>query len=219
MRPTALKNRTGRMIAAATIIFCMTLGATPSQAADRVVVIPMGKSGAPAPVAKTGQTTSYRTSDDGDLEKGVSVTPASARFKDNGNGTVTDSLTGLIWLKNGQCLQFFSTDTTGLNYRPWADAIDAVNNLASGYCGLLDGSKAGDWRLPNRKELDSLLDIGHSYPALPADCPLSTFASYWSSTTNVASTGRAWLVDLQSGDVFNAPKSDTYYVRAVRGGQ
>jgi hypothetical protein len=150
------------------------------------------------------------------LEKGVGV---SARFKDNGNGTVTDSLTGVIWLKNGQCLQFFSGDITSNNFRSWVNAIDAANQLASGYCGLTDGSKAGDWRLPNRKELDSLLDLGRSYPALPADCPLTTFASYWSSTTNAASTDKAWLVDLQSGDVFNDAKSLTYYVRAVRGGQ
>lgn len=215
MSQSALKNRMRWMLAASTMAFCIALGTIPSQAEDRVVVVPLGGQRG-APVAKTGQTTSYRTGDDGDLQKGVSV---SGRFKDNGNGTVTDGLTGLIWLKNGQCTQFFSGDTTGLNYRPWADAIDAANQLASGYCGLLDGSKAGDWRLPNRKELDSLLDLGRAYPALPAGCPLTNFGSFWSSTTNVASTGRAWLVDLQSGDVFNDPKSDTYYVRAVRGGQ
>ncbi len=53
------------------------------------------------PVPKTGMTTSYRTGDDGDLERGVAlVTP---RFTDNGDGTVTDNQTGLIWLKNANC--------------------------------------------------------------------------------------------------------------------
>jgi len=55
----------------------------------------------PAPVPKTGQTTSYATGDDGDLEKGVAW--PDPRFMDNGNGTVTDNLTGLIWLKNANC--------------------------------------------------------------------------------------------------------------------
>ena len=54
-----------------------------------------------APVARTGQTESNRTHDDGDLERGVAS--PSPRFSDNGNGTVTDNLTGLIWLKNANC--------------------------------------------------------------------------------------------------------------------
>ena len=94
MRQTTLKNRTGWMISAATMVFCLAAGTISSQAADSVVVIPMGNHG--APVAKTGQTTSTMPGDDGALQKGVSV---SSRFKDNGNGTVTDGLTGLIWLK------------------------------------------------------------------------------------------------------------------------
>jgi hypothetical protein len=53
-----------------------------------------------APVPKTGQTTSYASGDDGALQKGVAwPTP---RFTDNSNGTVTDKLTGLIWMKDTQ---------------------------------------------------------------------------------------------------------------------
>jgi len=54
-----------------------------------------------APVEKTGQTTYYEPGDDGDLKKGV-VWP-NPRFTDNEDGTVTDNLTGLIWLKNANC--------------------------------------------------------------------------------------------------------------------
>ena len=57
----------------------------------------------PAPVSKTGQTVSYATGDDGDLERGVEKPPLKDRFTDNGDGTVTDNLTGLIWLKNADC--------------------------------------------------------------------------------------------------------------------
>ena len=55
----------------------------------------------PAPVPKTGQTVSYATGDDGDLQKGVAW--PDPRFTDNSDGTVTDNLTGLIWLKNANC--------------------------------------------------------------------------------------------------------------------
>ena len=65
----------------------------------------------PAPVEKTGQTTSYATGDDGDLEKGVSW--PNPRFTDNLDGTITDNLTGLIWLKDANCF----------GYRNWGEAI------------------------------------------------------------------------------------------------
>lgn len=126
-----------------------------------------------APVEKTGQKTSYATGDDGDLEKGVAW-PAP-RFTDNGDGTVTDNLTGLIWLKNANC---FGT-------RTWANALSDCNGLASGSCGLTDGSVAGDWRLPNIKEFQSLIDYGFCYPALPSGHPFTNVQGnhYWSGST------------------------------------
>jgi len=178
------------------LTWCVVFGASfPLLAADRVVVIPMGKGGAPAPVAKTGQTTAYNLGDDGYFGKGVGIT--SGRFVDNNNGTVTDKLTGLIWLKDGMCHRFFSADSTDLNERPWASAIVAANYLADPYCGLSDGSKAGDWRLPNMNELNSLIDRGQYDPAMPANCPLSdsTVASYyWSSTTSKDDHYDAWEI-------------------------
>ena len=51
----------------------------------------------PVMLPKTGQTTSYAAGDDGALQKGVAS--PNPRFTDNGNGTVTDNLTGLIWLE------------------------------------------------------------------------------------------------------------------------
>jgi hypothetical protein len=222
MKQKTLKNRITGMISAAAIALCIALGAAPSSAADRVVVIPMGKSGAPAPVAKTGQSMIYATGDDGDLEKGVGI--ADGRFVDNNNGTVTDNQTGLIWLKEGQCTTFFLGDNTNHNYRPWSEAIVAANKLAVGYCGLSDGSKAGDWRLPNVNELLSLIDRGHFNPALPTGCPLaaSTIASvYWSSTTYAEYVNYyyAGAVYFYSGDVSTFEKSFYHSVRCVRGGQ
>ena len=57
----------------------------------------------PAPVEKTGQTISYATGDDGELERGIDKPPLKDRFTDNGDGTVTDNLTGLIWMKDANC--------------------------------------------------------------------------------------------------------------------
>ncbi|MBF0396994.1 MAG: DUF1566 domain-containing protein, partial [Desulfobacterales bacterium] len=132
-----------------------------------------GKAWNPAPVEKTGQTTSYASADDGAAQKGV--TWANPRFTDNGNGTVTDNNTGLIWLKNISC---FGAMT-------WGQGVSSCNNLFSGSCGLTDGSQAGDWRLPNIKELESLIDYGRTNPALPNGHPFIGVQSdkYWTSTT------------------------------------
>lgn len=95
--------------------------------------------------AKTGQTASYRTHDDGDLEKGV--TWPSPRFTDNGDGTVTDNLTGLIWLKNANCAGASKNWDMAIDYA--AALHDGCTNCfgTAGDCGLSDGSAEGDWRL------------------------------------------------------------------------
>ena len=84
-------------------------------AEDNFYVIPAMK-GNYAPVPKTGQMQFYATGDDGDLHKGVAwPTP---RFTDNQNGTVTDNLTGLIWMKNAS-----NVDADGFGAKTWADAL------------------------------------------------------------------------------------------------
>jgi len=102
----------------------------------------------------TGQTISYAPGDDGDIQKGVTI--SNPRFTDNSDGTVKDNLTGLIWLKNTRC---FGNQT-------WANSLNSANTLSSGVCGLTDGSTAGDWRMPNRFELESLLNMQYEAPAL-----------------------------------------------------
>ena len=161
----------------------------------------------PAPVEKTGQTTSYEIGDDGDLGKGV--TWPNPRFTENGDGTVTDNLTGLIWLKNANC---FGT-------RTWNNALSDSNELESGLCGLTDGSSAGDWRLPNRFELESLLDMENYNPALPSGHLFTNVLSfYWSTTTNAELADYAWYVDMYLGYVGYYGKSTNRYVWPVRGG-
>jgi len=159
----------------------------------------------PAPVAKTGQTTSYRTGDDGDLQKGVAS--PSPRFTDNDDGTVADNLTGLMWAKDAN---YNGTKT-------WDDAIDYANNLSLGSEGC--GASYTDWRLPNVKELQSLIGFGSSSPALPTGHPFTNVRSYyyWSSTRSAYDTDDAWGVYMFYGNVYNYNKDgSSFYVWPVR---
>ncbi len=170
-------------------------------------------------VPKTGQTGCWNasgasigctgTGQDGEKLKGA--TWPSPRFTDNSNGTVTDNLTGLIWLKNANC---FGT-------RNWTTALSDCNTLASGACGLTDGSAAGQWRLPNRFEMESLLDLSKFNRALPTGHPFSGVQGnwYWTSTTFADGTSNAWGVSLFDGLVNGHNKTFTRYVWPVRGGQ
>jgi hypothetical protein len=164
-------------------------------------------------VAKTGQKTSYATGDDGEKEIG-SAWPVP-RFTDNGDGTVTDNLTGLIWLQNAS--RFGQVD--------WYSALIACNDLAADDADLRDGSVAGDWRLPNVKELLTLIDYGRFSPALPDNNLFDnvqfepTLDNYWSSTTNAHKTEYlAWNVAMNHGNATGASKAFLYWVWPVRGG-
>jgi hypothetical protein len=132
------------------------------------------------------------------------------RFTDNVDGTVTDNLTGLIWLKNANCF-------TGVT---WANALSDCNLLASGSCGLTDSSSAGYWRLPNVKELLSLIDYDNYNPALPTGHPFTGVQSdfYWSATTSAHSSIDAWAVHMDYGNMDNGYKDSPLYVWPVRGG-
>jgi hypothetical protein len=71
------------------------------------------------------------------------------RYVDCGNGTVTDTATGMIWLKDAGCLG-------ALN---WADANHAAARLKQGQCGLTDRSRRGDWRLPTNTEWQTMVAV------------------------------------------------------------
>ncbi len=168
----------------------------------------------------TGQTTCYNSSgnvipctgtgQDGAIQAGAAwPTP---RFTDNGNGTVTDNLTGLIWLKNANCF----------GAQPWATALTDANTLSSGTCGLSDGSTLGQWRLPNRKELQSLIDRSRVSLALPSGHPFTGVQSdyYWSSSSYAFNANfLAWIVRMDDGYVYDDVKTSNFYVWPVRAGQ
>lgn len=163
-----------------TVIHYSSISTTPLTGANFTAFHPGDKV---VGIPRTGQTTSYAVGDDGSANKGVAW--PSNRFTDNKDGTVTDGLTGLIWTKNAGC---FAAGN-------WASALASANKLASGQCGLTDGSAAGLWRMPNANELESLVDVSQSNPSLTAGNPFSNVASsYWSSTSYQASLGASAMV-------------------------
>ena len=169
------------------------------------------RSGSVTPVAQipvTGQITSISPRDDGALKMGIAW--PSPRFSDNADGTVSDNLTGLVWLKNANC---FSTKT-------WYDSLTSANGLASGTCGLTDGSRAGEWHLPNANELESLVDISRSSPPISSGHPFTTVQSeYWSSSTHVLSSGNGWALSNGNGYLVQVDKNTAKYVWPVRKGR
>lgn len=164
-----------------------------------------GGSGLP----KTGQTTSFETGDDGDLEKGL---PASGdRWTDNGDNTVTDNVTGLMYPDSIESLpEPFTTGLGGPNTLTWADAISAANSLSfAGY---------SDWRLPNILELLMLINFETNSPPWYTtyfDFPASGY--YWSSTTSIRSQTKAqvlytWFDHTMTTDI----KTNVRYAIPVR---
>ncbi|MCC6988113.1 MAG: DUF1566 domain-containing protein [Acidobacteria bacterium] len=134
------------------------------------------------------------------------------RYFDCGNGTVTDTVTGLVWLKDASCLGFGQ----------WGGGNVTAGTLASGQCGLTDGSFPGDWRLPTQAEWTatiakaaSLGCTGGSAPALTDDTGLVCFGTgtassftgvlavpertFWSSNTYDVSPGNGLYIDLATG--------------------
>ncbi|MEM7827921.1 MAG: DUF1566 domain-containing protein, partial [Candidatus Aenigmatarchaeota archaeon] len=148
----------------------------------------------------------------------------SQRFTDNGNGTVTDNLTGLIWLKDANCIQskYSSFDKEGyadgkVSWQRALDFIVGINNGMYPNCG----AGLTDWRLPNRKELWSLTGSNLSYTFTNASFNVSH--NYWTSSTNARFTDGsvAWVINMGTGEIKYYVKSNYYdagYVWPVRGG-
>ena len=192
--------------AASTTITGLPTPAAASQAATKQYVD--DNAGSPPGVTKTGQTTSYDTgnADDGYYEKGQTLS-----YTDNGNGTVTDNNTGLMWKKcsepdtgTGTCTGTHSTYT-------WENALSRCEGLSYG--------GHTDWRLPNAKELWSIafLEPGNAPYINQTAFPGTVSNYYWSSTTYPHNTDYALHVRFNYGYLSSGNKATSYYVRCVRG--
>jgi hypothetical protein len=166
----------------------------------------------------TGQSASYVTGDDADLNRGVHL---QQRFVKETLTTVEDALTGLVWPKNFNLIPSFDASfdkdgTANDGLVTWQHALDFVANLNKqswqGY---------SDWRLPNLNELRSLVfDISRSAPALPYSNPFINVqnAAYWSSSSYAGDFSQSWYLDLNSGGTSATPKTGLLYLVPVRGG-
>jgi len=119
---------------------------------------------------------------------------------DNGNGTVTDNRAGLVWQQ--------------------AEIVDRSWDEAIRYCEDLVLAGAGDWRLPSLREIRAINDESRVRPSIDTTLfPGTTAAPFWSSTTLVNQTARAWTVDFTFGIASYNTKTDRLRLRCVRGGQ
>lgn len=156
-------------------------------------------------VPRTGQTASNLANDDGTYRKGVAW--PSPRFTVQANtNCVLDNLTGLIWARNASVLAAL----------PYSAAASNCENLVYG--------GQSDWRVPNFRELESLLDYGTTQPPLPAGHPFGnvdfqTAIGYWTSSgSKHASTWAYWCVKIDSGTfVRKLSAANGFRVWPVRG--
>jgi len=147
-----------------------------------------------------GQPGALDTMDSGSTDD---ASTSTSSYTDNGDGTVTDISSGLTWQKASAS-------------KTWEQAL--------AYCEGLSLGGTTDWRLPNIKELRSLTDYSRYSPAINTTYfPDTVLDFYWSSTTHADGASYAWSVIFYFshgyGGDYTSNKSDSYYVRAVRGGQ
>ena len=159
-------------------------------------------------------------------------TPPPDRFVDNGDGTVTDNQTHLMWEKktdDGSVHDVDNTYTWGTGFPNWETkngtaftTFLAGLNVGAGFAGHTD------WRLPtsggdttsltlDTAELESIVELGHGAPTLNTIFGPTASYAYWSASTDSVYSYAAWRVEFDFGHVNGGPKDDASYVRAVRG--
>lgn len=156
---------------------------------------------------------------------GVECTPDSGlRYCDNGDGTVRDQKSGLLWLKEANCP---ALGPSGDGKGTFDEANAAAAMLQDGRCGLADGSRPGDWRLPTKQEWQAMLDPSFKNPAIANAAgtarwtPGNVFTAvqpegYWSSSPDPEASGFAWGAGLFGGVVGSARKTIRGFIWPVR---
>ncbi len=148
----------------------------------------------------TGQTTSYTSTVGEDHDYSINV----PSFTNNGNGTITDNVTQLMWQQT--------------------DGGEMTIENAIAYCSTLTLGGYSGWRLPTPMEAMSILNLQKNNPAMDIVYFPSTGAEYWwTNTFQVGDVSKVWCTN-SGGGIGNKPKAETisaggtksYHVRAVR---
>ena len=133
------------------------------------------------------------------------------KFVDNGNGTILDKQTGLIWQKCSVGQTNITTTCSGGASTPnWTSAFGTCTGL---------GLASRTWRLPNVQELKTIFDVSRaSAPTINITFfPGTVSNNYWSSTTYRPGTTEAWVLDFSNGNINNSTKTNVFPVRCVSG--
>jgi len=189
----------------------------------------------PASVPASGQVTAYGRGSDGDVRAGAALS-----YTDNGDGTITDNTTGLMWEKKDDSDGIHGKDryfTWGLTSAPYTMDGTIVTEFLAELNAPPCFARFCDWRIPNVKELQTLVDYEVPLPGPTVDpafhhpsgcagctdvtvpsCSCTAADRYWSSTTYRFDPQNAWNTTFSYGNVIFVFKSGTSAVRAVRGG-
>lgn len=162
-------------------------------------------------------------------EKGI-----ACRYRDNGNGTVTDFDTGLQWAKKNSedGGEDFANPHDADNEYTWSssglpadgtvftDYLSRLNrcSFAPGFFSEFGFAGQCDWRLPTLSELRTILDCSLSAVCIDPIFGPTRFCGYWTATTDASAAGRAWELGFGSGTQFSGNKLADLCVRAVRSG-
>jgi hypothetical protein len=155
----------------------------------------------------------------------------NTRFVDNGDGTVSDRQSGLMWeqkVPGTACLHCVNDqypwspgfESSGLptesaSISDWLSTVNGLTNDPNTQSGLAGYS---DWRIPSVVELQTILDCSFEPACIdPIFGPTSGLA-YWSSSSLAATLFRAWGVGFSQGNMGFSDKDTSFHLRAVRGG-
>jgi len=127
-----------------------------------------------------------------------------AGFSRDSSGVVADSATGLAWQDD------YSDNGGTIKSATWQDALV--------YCEELSLGGKNDWRLPNMRELKSIVDDTKYNPAINSIFINVSSNNYWSASTVVSDSSITWIVSFNNGDDGWNSKTNENYIRCVRGG-
>lgn len=144
----------------------------------------------------------------------IPATSKDSRYQNHGDGTITDTKTELMWKRCSEGQTGEQCDAGYVTNFTWRESLNYIENanITGGF------SSYSDWRLPNRKELESLVEEACYSPAINMNIfPNTPNLFYWSSSRYPASTIYVWGVNFEAGDSY--PSFDIGLpIRLVRGG-